>query len=172
MRSRGIQLLLVLGVAACAPHARPLAGTLSPERRLPAIELPAGHRRLVFRWDYEENALIVRGEGSIRIASPDSARVDLFLNSGVAVGRAVLIGNRLRATNRPRSSVFCHRPHDVGCVRTPCDSTLPDTVVTVEGDVLHADIGRPADMEGDSESNRLMQLAGLSGRRIAEVVLG
>ncbi len=162
--------LLVL--SSCAPpRARPLEGVLAPERALPVIELAPGHRRLVFRWDYEENALIARGEGSMRVAAPDSARVDLFLNGGIPVGRAVLIGNNLRATNQSQVARFLPPPPmmwaALGRLAVPA---LPDTVLTVEGDVIHADIGRPAAWRVTIKGNRLMRLVRLSGGRIAELV--
>ena len=166
--SRHLPLLLI---AACAPHARSLPGTLAPERRLPAIELPAGHRRLVFRWDYEENGFTARGEGAMRMASPDSARLDLFLTGGVSVGHATLIGDTFRATNQAEIERVLPPPPlmwaALGRLAVPA---LPDTVVTVEGDVLHADIGRPTAWRVTVKGNRLMQLARISGGRIVEIV--
>lgn len=163
---------LTVALAACAPpRARPLEGVISPDRSLPAIELAPGHRRIVFRWNYEENALIARGEGAMRIAAPDSARVDLFLNGGLAVGRAVLIGNTLRATNQSQVERFLPPPPmmwaALGRLAIPA---LPDTVLTVEGDLIHADIGRPAAWRVTIKGNRLMRLVRLSGGRIAELV--
>ena len=156
---------------ACAPRAKPLVGTPAPERKLPPIEIPQGHRRLVFRWDYEENALITHGEGAARIASPDSARVDLFLNGGILVGRAILIGNSIRATNQAQIERFLPPPPLMwaafGRLAIPA---LPDTVVTMEGEVLHADIGRPAQWRVTIQNNRIMQLARISAGRIVEVV--
>ena len=167
-------LLIVAGVllTACAPpRAKPLGGVLAPDRSLPVIELGSSHRRVVFRWDYEENALIARGEGSIRVAPPDSARVDLFLNGGLAVGRAVLIGDSLRATNQAQVQRFLPPPPmmwaALGRLAIPA---LPDTVLTVEGDVIHADIGRPAAWRVTIKGNRLMRLVRLSGGRIVEMV--
>jgi hypothetical protein len=158
-------------LVACAPRARSLGGEVAPDRSLPVIELQPGHRRLVFRWDYEENALIARGEGSIRVASPDSARVDLFLNGGIAVGRAVLIGTTLRATNQAQVERFLPPPPmmwaALGRLAIPA---LPDTVITVEGDLVHADIGRPASWRVTIKGNRLMRLVRLSNGRIAELV--
>ena len=114
---------------------------------------------------------MVRGEGAIRIASPDSARLDLFLTSGVAVGRAILVGNTLRATNQAQvARVLPPPPMMWAALGRLAIPPLPDTVVTVEGDVLHADIGRPAAWRVTVKGNRLMQLARLSGGRIAEVV--
>jgi hypothetical protein len=161
----------ILVIAGCAPRARPLGGALAPERSLPMIEIPRGHRHIVFRWDYEENSLIARGEGSIRAASPDSARVDLFLNGGILVGRAILIGNTLRATNQQQVERFLPPPPmmwaALGRLAIPA---LPDTVVTVEGDMLYADVGRPAQWRVKIKGTRLMQLARLNGGRIVEVV--
>ena len=165
-------MIAVALLAGCAPpRAKPLQGVLAPERALPAIELSQKPRRLVFRWDYEENALIARGEGAIRIAPPDSARVDLFLNGGIAVGRAVLIGDSLRATNQAQVQRFLPPPPmmwaALGRLAIPA---LPDTVLTVEGDVIHADIGRPAAWRVTIKGNRLMKLVRLSGGRIVEMV--
>ena len=171
MKRAALLALVTLAASACAPRARPLIGTPSPERKLPVIQIPFGHRRLVFRWDYEENALIARGEGAARIASPDSARVDLFLNGGIAIGRAILIGSTLRATNQEQIEKFLPPPPMLwaafGRLAIPA---LPDTVVTMEGDVLHADIGRPATWRVTIANNRLMQLARISGGRIVEMV--
>jgi hypothetical protein len=161
-----------MAVVACAPpRAKPLAGELAPERVLPVIELAPKHRRITFRWDYEENALIARGEGAMRVAPPDSARVDLFLNGGIAVGRAVLIGDSLRATNQAQVQRFLPPPPmmwaALGRLAVPA---LADTTLTMEGDVMHADIGRPAVWRVTIKGNRLMRLVRLSGGRIVEMV--
>lgn len=171
MRRASLLAFLYLTLTGCAPRARPLEGTPTPERKLPAIEIPAGHRRIVFRWDYEENALIAKGEGAARIASPDSARVDLYLNGGIIVGRAILIGNTIRASNQAQIEKFLPPPPMMwaafGRLAIPA---LPDTVVTMEGDVLHADIGRPAAWRVTIANNRVMQLSRISGGRIVEMV--
>jgi hypothetical protein len=143
----------------------------APERALPDVQPPFGHRRIVFRWDYEENALIARGEGAVRFSSPDSARVDLFLSGGIGVGSAILIGNSIRATNQAQIERFLPPPPMMwaafGRLALPA---LPDTVLTVDGEVLHADIGRPAAWRVTIKGNRIMQLARLSGGRIVELV--
>lgn len=78
----------------CAPRLRPLPGvTASPV--LPKAELPAGHRRIVFRWELTDADIIARGEGAARIAGPDSVRLDFFLGGGVGGGAAILIRNEL-----------------------------------------------------------------------------
>lgn len=166
-----LSMTLLALFAACAPRAVPLGGTLAPERALPVIQLPPGHRRIVFRWDYEENSLIARGEGAIRVAAPDSARVDLFLNGGIPVGRAVLIGNTITATNQSQVERFLPPPQMMWAALGRLDiPALPDTVLTIEGDVIHADVGRPASWRVTIKGNRLMRLARLSSGRVAEVL--
>ena len=167
----GALVLIVFVGGGCAPRAVPLKGVPAPERSLPVLKLAPGHRKIVFRWDYQENSLMANGDGAIRVASPDSARVDLFLNGGIFLGNATLIGDRLSAPNKaqvekvlpPAAMLWAV----LGRLAIPA---LPDTVITADGDVLYADIGRPAAWRVTIKGNRLMQLARLSGGRIAEVV--
>ena len=166
--------LAVLAVAifgGCAPHAAPLRGAPAPSRVLPEIPLAGKHRRIVFRWSYEENSLFARGEGAIRAAAPDSARVDLFLAGGVSAGHAILIGDSVRGTNADQVRRVLPPPSMIwaalGRLVVPA---LPDTVITADGDILEADVGRPATWRVSIKGDRLMQLARLNGGRIAEVV--
>src|SRR6266567_4931764 len=97
--------LLVVGALACAPAAAPLKGVLAPDRSLPSLSLPTGHRQIVFKWDYEEGEIAARGDGAVRTAAPDSARLDFFLGGGLGAGAAVLIGDSLdRKSTRLNSS--------------------------------------------------------------------
>ena len=156
---------------ACAPRVTPLQGAPAPDRALPRIPLPGAHRHVVFKWDYEENSLMVHGEGSIRASAPDSARVDLFLVGGVAAGHAVLIGDSLQGLNTEQIRKVLPPPPmmwaTLGRLAVP---PLPDTVLTVDGATMYADIGRPAAWRVTIKAGRLMQLAHLSGGRISEVV--
>jgi hypothetical protein len=171
VRRRQLVAALAICLTACAPRAKPLSGVVAPERALPSIELPSGHRRIVFKWDYEENSLIVHGDGAARLAAPDSARVDLFLSGGVPVARAVLVDNTIRAANQAQVERVLPPPPLMwaafGRLAIPA---LPDTVVTVEGDVVRADIGRPVAWRVTIRGMRLMQLARISGGRIVEMV--
>lgn len=150
---------LILGaaltVAACVPSAAPLPGVPAPNRSLPVITLPPGHRQIVFRWDYQEGELAARGDGAVRTASPDSARLDFFLGGGLGAGAAILIGDTLRT---PRAD-FARRyipptPMMWAALGRLAIPALPDTVVKVDGDLLRADIGRPVEwrvaVRGDS----------------------
>lgn len=94
MSSRVSVLVLIAVVVACAPRLRPLPGTPTPVQ-LPNSELPAGHHRILFRWELVDADLVARGEGAARIAAPDSARLDFFLGGGVGGGAAILLGDRL-----------------------------------------------------------------------------
>jgi hypothetical protein len=158
-------------ISACAPRTAPLGGAPAPTRAIPRIELPGKHRRIVFRWDYSENALMMRGDGAIRTAFPDTARVDLFLAGGLPVGYAILIGDTIRATSQDQVRRFLPPPAlmwaALGRLVLP---TLPDTTVTIQGDTLNATIGRPTEWRVQVVGGRLVQLVRVSGGRIAESV--
>ena len=173
MNSKLCAFVAVLSVVtgACAPRVTPLKGAPVPNRALPTIQLPAGHRRIVFRWDFQEQSLLTHGEGAMRTAAPDSARVDLFLTGGIAAGYAILIGDSLRAPNKTQNERVLPPPPmmwaALGRLAIP---SLPDTVVTEESGAIHAEIGRPAAWRVTIKGGRLTQLARLNGGRIAELV--
>ena len=129
---------------ACVPSAAPLPGVLAPDRSLPSLRLPPGHRQIVFKWDYEEGELAARGDGAVRMAAPDSARLDFFLGGGLGGGAAVLIGDSLRA---PRVDLVRRyippAPMMWAALGRLAIPALPDTLVKLDGDVLRADVGRP-----------------------------
>src|SRR5438552_4246964 len=89
--------LVVVGVVACAPAAAPPKGVLAPDRSLPSLLLPTGHRQIVFKWYYEEGEIAAWGDGAGRTAAPDSARRDFFLGGALGAGAALLIGDSLRS---------------------------------------------------------------------------
>jgi hypothetical protein len=164
-------LALATSAGACGPRVAPLKGSPEPSRTLPRLGVTGQHRRIVFRWDYEEQSLLTHGEGAIRVSSPDSARVDLFLVGGIAAGYAILIGDSLSGPNINQIRRVLPPPAmlwaTVGRLAVPA---LPDTVIAVDGDTIRAEIGRPAAWRVTIRGNRLTQLARLSGGRIAEVV--
>lgn len=171
IRRRFVAFLIAAAAAGCAPRVSPLKGAPAPSRALPNIPLAGTHRRIVFRWDYEENSLLTHGEGSIRASAPDSARVDLFLTGGIAAGHAILIGDSLRGGNVAQIRRVLPPPAmlwaALGRLVVPA---LPDTVINVTGSTIQADIGRPAAWRVTIKGDRLMQLARLNGGRIAEMV--
>lgn len=135
-------LLLFAAAAACAPRARPLEGVTTEPARLPALQLPREYRQLVFRWEFNEQDMVARGEGVGRIAPPDTGRVDFFLDGGLGAGRAVLVGGDLRI---PPAAEFARKFFPpapllwaaLGRLAVPAGR---DTVARVEGDTLRADI--------------------------------
>src|SRR5205814_4301587 len=135
-------LLIAFFSIGCVPSAPPLPGVLATDRSLPALDLPAGHRHLIFKWDYPEGGILARGDGSVRTAAPDSARLDFFLGGGLGAGAAILIGDSLRS---PHADLVRHyvppTPMMWAALGRLAIPPLPDTVVHIDGDVLRADVG-------------------------------
>ena len=161
--------LLVLAAVACAPTAAPLKGVLAPDRSLPSLTLPAGHRQIVFKWDYQEGDIAARGDGSIRMAPPDSARLDFFLGGGLGAGAAILIGDTLRAKNAELARRYIPpTPMMWAALGRLAIPALPDTVVRVDGDVLRADVGRPVQWRVAIRGDTLVGLDHISDGKIIE----
>ena len=167
MKSRTI--VAVLLALSCAPAAAPLKGVLAPDRSLPALRLPDGHRHVVFSWEYEEGDIAARGEGAVRTAAPDSARLDFFLGGGMGAGSAVLIGDSLRAPRIDLVRKYIPPPPIMwavlGRLAIP---PLPDTVVRVDGDLLRADVGRPLQWRVALRGDTLVELKHISDGHITE----
>jgi hypothetical protein len=159
----------IFAAIACVPVAPPLTGELAPDRSLPALVLPAGHRHVVFKWDYEEGDIAARGDGSVRIAPPDSARLDFFLGGGLGAGAAVLIGDSLRTPH----AEFARRyippaPMMWAALGRLAIPALRDTVVRLDGNVLRADVGRPVQWRVAIHGDTLVGLEHISGGKITE----
>jgi hypothetical protein len=162
---------LAMVLVACAPSAAPLKGVLAPDRSLPSLSLPPGHRHVVFRWDYEEGDIAARGDGSVRIASPDSARLDFFLGGGMGAGAAVLIGDSLRAPHVDMVRRYIPAtPLMWAALGRLAIPSLPDTVVKIDGDIVRADVGRPVQWRLTARGDTLLGLEHISGGRIIESV--
>lgn len=175
MRRRSVQLGLVLVVCtatACAPLVRPSTGT-TVVRAIPGTALPSGHRLVVFTWTLEEPDSYTRGEGAVRHAAPDSARVDFFLGGGLGTGSAILIGSELRLApeaERVRAVLVPPAPLLWAVAGRAAPPALPDTVVRVDGDTLRVDIGRPMSWRLTFAHDTLRRLERVSGRRVIEWV--
>ena len=162
---------LIAVLTACAPAASPLKGVLAPDRSLPALSLESGHRHVVFRWDYEEGDIAARGDGSVRTAAPDSARLDFFLGGGMGAGAAILIGDSLRA---PRIDMVRRyipaTPLMWAALGRLAIPALPDTVVKLDGDIVRADVGRPVQWRLAARGDTLLSLQHISDGKIIESV--
>lgn len=140
--ARAALAVLASGTAACVPRARPLVGALAPgAARLPVLGLPVTPQRLVFRWRYEEDGFSARGDGAARVAPPDSARLDFFLDGGFGGGWAVLLGDALRT---PPGSIgqrlIPPAPMLWAALGRLAVAGARDTTLRVSGDTLRADI--------------------------------
>jgi len=156
-------------LAACTPAAAPLKGVLAPDRSLPSIAMPGGHRHIVFRWDYQEGDIAARGDGSIRTAAPDSARLDFFLGGGLGAGGAILIGDSLRTPHANLARRYIPpAPLMWAALGRLAIPALPDTVVRVDGELTRADIGRPLQWRVAIKGDTLVELDHVSDGKITE----
>lgn len=165
-------LAAVLGAAGCVPRARPLAGApAAPAVTLPRVALPPARERVVFRWRYEEPGFSARGEGAARVAPPDSARLDFFLDGGFGGGWAVLVRDDLRT---PDDNVSRRLVPPLpllwaalGRLATP---PAPDTTLRISGDTLRADLGGPGGQAWrvTLAGGTLVELERLQGGRVTD----
>jgi hypothetical protein len=166
MRSFVIVLFILV---ACTPRVAPLKGVLAPDRALPAIAMASGHRHIVFKWDYEEGDIAARGDGSIRTAAPDSARLDFFLGGGLGAGGAVLIGDSLRTPHANLARRYIPpAPLMWAALGRLAIPPLADTVVRVDGELTRADIGRPLEWRVAIKGDTLVELDHVSDGKITE----
>ena len=162
----------MLAVAACVARA-PLAGPLTGvpvAAGVPDTRLPPGYRRIIFGWEYKERMGSARGEGVARIASPDSMRIDLFLENQNSVGFVILIGDSLTALAQdearrslpPAPLLWA----TLGVVRV----TAADTVARQDGDTLRVEIGRGPTWRMAFGRRALGRMERISGGRVEEAV--
>jgi hypothetical protein len=163
---------MTLGLFAlgCGPRAQALRGAPAPAV-LPRGELPPGHQRYDFRWEYQDGDVVARGEGVARVAPPDSVRLDFFLDGGLGGGFAVVLGpdmfapggEQVRRFLPPASFLWA----SLGRLAVPAGR---DTVARVDGATLRADIGRDPTWRVTFDGARLSRLERIDDGRIAEWV--
>lgn len=160
--------VVILITAACIPKAPALQGMVAPNR-LPSGRLPEVYQRIVFDWRVNDGLLSASGEGALRIAPPDSARLDLFLAGGFGAGYAILIDDTLHSPGGDRVRQMLPPPPllwaAVGRLAVP---SAPDTTARVTGDTLRADIGRNPVWRVTFVGERLARLERIEGGRVAE----
>jgi hypothetical protein len=173
-RTRTAWLGLIAGAVlalGCAPRARPLAGAPT-SAALPAAQLRPGYQRVTFRWEFSDGDVGFKGEGVARVAAPDSARLDFFVNNGLGGGYAVLIGDRLIV---PKGAEQIRRVLPpvpllwaaLGRLALP---PAPDTTIRSEGRLLRADVGTSPRWRVTFEGTRLADLTRIDDGRVAERV--
>ncbi len=163
---------VVVGVSACAPpKLAPLKGVQPENAVLPKYELPDGARRVTFKWELNEGEMVVRGDGVARMASPDSARVDLVIGGGFGGASASIIGDSVRFPSRammthlvPSTPVLWAA---LGRLALPA---LTDTAIRVVGDTLRADLGSPVRWRVTSVGAEFRRLDRIVDGRIVESI--
>ena len=163
-------LLLILALAACSRAVAPLRGTPAPPSSIPRFEL-TGARQIVFRWEYNEEWIVARGEGVARLVAPDSARLDFFADGGFGSGHALLFGDRVLAPGGDLVRNMLPSPPmlwaAVGRLAVP---PANDTVATVDGGLLRADIGRDPRWRVTISDGRFAALEYLRNERVSESI--
>lgn len=163
-------MLLVVGGAACAPRVKPLVGE-PVVRRLPTTAVPAGHTRLVFRWDYGDPIFSAKGEGVARIAAPDSVRLDFFADGGVGGGFALLIGDRLSTPANEDAMRYLPPVPLLWAALGRLAVAGQDTTARLQGDTLRADIGASPVWRVAFSGDGLASLQRIEGGRLRESVV-
>jgi hypothetical protein len=171
MRLRNSAVAALLVAAACSPRARPLTGVLAPRRAVPSAELAPVHRKIVFQWDYSQPELRIRGEGVARVAPPDSARLDFFVN-GQGTGHALLVGDEIRLQEGQAAMRDFLPPAPLlwaalGRLHVPAAA---DPTVRVDSDTLRIDIGHQPGWRATFFDEQLRRLELIDGGRIPQWV--
>lgn len=162
---------LALGLLGCVslPVAGPLIGrpTTSP---VPATRLAEFHQRVVFRWAYAEKIFRAHGEGVARLAAPDSARLDFFLENGASAGYVLLIGDSVDAPAADDVRRYIPSTTLLWAALGRLTAEGSDTVLAVDGDTLRVDIGRAPTWRSTFVDNRLIRVERIAGGRVEESI--
>lgn len=104
VRAASYLCLIAAGCARSAPEssAAPLPSVgLSEARSWAAATAPTGHRLLRFRWLFNDGQASIGGQGSARLAGPDSMRFDIAGPWGIGGAAAVVVGDRPKWVRPP-----------------------------------------------------------------------
>ena len=160
VRSRAVIAVasLVAGMA-CAPGARALKGT--PTRAtLPASVLAPDPALWRFTWTYKDETFTANGDGVLRIAPPERARLDFFLRNGMSGGYAVMIADSIFVPGPDMVKRFLPPPPmlwaALGRLALPPSR---DTIARLDGDTLRADLGSLNGADASKARGRAWRLA-------------
>lgn len=165
-------LLLIAGLGACRPALPPLRGVEPTNGVLPEYHMRPGSRRVVFNWEMTDDGMVLRGEGLVRLAYPDSARVDLVVHGAFGGGASVILLND--DVYFPLGASMTHllpSPTLLWAAVGRLHVNVPnDTVIRVRADTLRADLGKPVEWRVTGVGDKLVRLDRVKGRRVAELV--
>jgi hypothetical protein len=126
---------------------------------------------VVFRWELEQRFGSARGEGVARVAPPDSARFDFFLQGGIGSGSAILLADSLRFPGGDEARQYLPPAAllwaSLGRLSIP---PVRDTLARVDGGLLRVDIGVPPQWRLTFRTDSLVRVERVSDGRIAEWV--
>jgi hypothetical protein len=163
-----VMVVPVLGLAACARAIAPLRGTPAPPGSIPVLAL-SGSRHIVFRWEFNEDAMVARGEGVARLTAPDSARLDFFVDGGFGSGSALVFGDRVVAPGGNLvQGMLPSAPMLWAAVGRLAVPPSADTIAAIDGSVLRADIGGSPRWRVAITDGRLAMLERVDGDRVSE----
>ena len=163
---------LALAVAGgCTPRAAALVGAVAAPTHIPAARLAPGAQHVVFRWEYRDPDMFATGEGAARIVSPDSVRIDLFLDRGMGSGYAIVIGDSAWSPAGEQLHRFLPPVSMLWGALGRLAVAPGDTTVRVDGDTTRADIARGASvMRVAFTGDRLTTIEHIEGGGIRERV--
>ena len=172
-----VMLTNVLGCRGTAPLVGPLAG-VPTSVGLPRTALPPGHQHIVFRWAYSEKVFSARGDGSARVAAPDSVRLDFFEASGTGLGYAIVLGDSIYTPGGDEARRYLPPIPLLWAAFGTLRLVGADTVLRVDGDTLRADIvsdtssiaSRTTFWRAAFADRRLVRLERISNSRLVEFV--
>lgn len=157
-----VPFLVIAGAVAtlaCAPGARPLAGT--PTRAaMPPVTLARTPMTWRFTWTYTDDTFNANGDGVLRIAPPNRARLDFFLKNGMSGGYAILIDDTLHVPGPDMARRFLPPPPLLwGALGRLALPAAADTAARVDGDTLRVDLGTLRGADASKAAGQAWRLA-------------
>ncbi len=160
--------VLAMSASACIRSVSPLKGEVVPTS-LPKLELPTKHLQITFSWVYGDDSFSANGDGAIRIAPPDSARLDFFLRNGSAGGYAILNGDSLHLPGPLIAEKFMPPATMLwAALNRLALPQMRDTVARRNGDTVTADIGNLRGGDARSAEGRAWRVT-LTDKQIVRV---
>lgn len=154
---------------ATAPRAGPLTG-VPVAASIPDTRLRHGYRRIVFSWEYKERVFSAKGDGVARIATPDSVRIDLFLENGSYSGFVIMIADSLTHVSQDEARRSLPPPPLLWAALGVVMVTAADTVARQDGDTLRVEIGREPAWRLAFASPMLGRMERISAGKIEQTV--
>ncbi len=161
--------LATAAACASAPRAGLLTG-VPVARGVPDTRLPAGYRRVLFRWEYKERVFSARGDGVARIAPPDSVRIDLFLDNGSSGGFVILIADSLTALAQDEARRSLPPVPMLWAALGVVRVSAADTAARLDGDTLRLEIGAEPRWRLAFGSQALVRMEQIERGRVEQVV--